>query len=491
MTSVPALAGTAGGADDAWTAPLGRLRGFAAVGLTVAAALALWSAVPALKIDGGRWVALGLDTVALACLVPLTASALRASANLRAAQLLAAAAAVATYALAVVATVADAPAAAFVTSALVTLLAIVTGVAASLAAPVAGPRPWPAWFAPGVLAVALASGIAHGLIGGWDVDAYHAAVGVLAAGTPAALVVALSLPLRLGARRGRRFGIRLRHTAALPAARNADTLVLDGLATLSDGKRVATVTPLDESHLRNLRWFAGALEHASDNPIGRALARLSARGNVTGFREHPGLGVSGHVDRHPVRIGQPQWLGHAHDAAPGSPEVTVAVEVDSRLLGTITLVDSVREDAAAAVATLASAGVESLLVSDVSAARSAAVAAAVGVTSVIDGPLTGASEHAVVLSSAAEVSALPETTLLLGPASPQVSLDAGDVATAEKALRLCRGVDRAISGGRRLALAWHGATVALAATGLLPPWAAAALALVGAGVTAGVTSTPG
>lgn len=477
MTSVPALAGR--GADGTWTAPVGRLRACAVVGLSVAAALALWTAVPALRLDDWRWIALGLDTVPLACLLPLSASALRAGGSLRPAHLLALTAALAAYALAVVATVSGAPAAAYVTSALVTLLAIATGVTACLAATVAGPRPLPRWLAPGVLAVALLAGVGHGVVSGWDVDAYRVAVAVLAAGTPAALVAALSLPLWLGARRGRAAGIGLRHTSALPVARTADNLVLDGLATLADGKRVTTIDPVDESHLRNLRWFAGALEHASDNATGRALARLSARGNVTGFREHPGLGVSGHVDRHPVRIGQPQWLGVAHEGDSDGAEETVAVEVDNRVLGTISVVDAVREDAPAAVAALRAAGIDSVLVTDVSPARSSAVAEAVGVRRVV----SATSEGSVVLTGSADPS-VSDAALVLGPASPQLTLDSADVASAERALRLCRGVSRGIASGSRLALGWHGLAVGVAAAGLLAPWAAAVLGLAGLAVTA-------
>jgi hypothetical protein len=42
-------------------------------------------------------------------------------------------------------------------------------------------------------------------------------------------------------------------------------------------------------------------EHAAEDPIGRAIARLSTRGRLSGVERSPGLGMSGSVDRHPVR----------------------------------------------------------------------------------------------------------------------------------------------------------------------------------------------
>ncbi|MBM7516295.1 HAD family hydrolase [Nocardioides nitrophenolicus] len=118
---------------------------------------------------------------------------------------------------------------------------------------------------------------------------------------------------------------------------------------------------LDPDNERNLRWFAGALGHAAQDPVGRALAQLAGRGRLSGVEDHGCNGISGSVDRHPVHLGPPEWLGMAGRDDLG---VTVGVKVDARPIGYITVGDDVRADARSGVDRLRSLGVETVLLSD-------------------------------------------------------------------------------------------------------------------------------
>ncbi|MFT4287917.1 HAD family hydrolase [Nocardioides sp.] len=339
---------------------------------------------------------------------------------------------------------------------------------------------WPRWFAPLVVLVAAVAFLTHGLLDDGKAAAYVGAA-VLLAGAPGALASAFLAPLRLGRRRGAALGIRFLQRSAVDAATEVDTLLLDGLDTLVDGRHVASIDPLDESHLRNLRWFAGALEHTSDHPIGRAIARLSARGNVTGVEHHPGLGISGSVDRHPVRVGEPAWIGVP--ATSDGPGVVVAVEVDARLLGTITVVDSVRSDAADAAATLHALGVRPVLVSSAPGARARSVADQVGIAEAIDGDLAdGAGQRGSGVAALTTGPLVSTCALTIGPASPQVATDDCGIATGAAALRLCHDMAATTRLAARTALGFHLVLMALAATGLFPLWVVALCAAAGVGL---------
>jgi P-type E1-E2 ATPase len=166
-------------------------------------------------------------------------------------------------------------------------------------------------------------------------------------------------------RRARQSGIDFRAPEALAAAREVDTVLLDRWGAVTTGQLVVTsVDPLVEGDDRSLRWFAAALEHAGEHPVARAIARLAPPGRLTSVTSLPGRGISGSVDRHPVRVGTPGWLEMEERHGLGT---TVAVEVDHRPFGYITVSDNVRPDAATSVGRLHALGVEPVLLSDDSA----------------------------------------------------------------------------------------------------------------------------
>ncbi|WGL53031.1 HAD family hydrolase [Nocardioides sp. BP30] len=358
-------------------------------------------------------------------------------------------------------------------AALATLLLGAAALLVRQGAEVSGPRPVPRWYAAAAVGVAAVVLLARGSLDSWSAGAM-AAVATLLALAPGAVLAASETPLRQAVVRGRADGIALRRTGALLGAREVDTVALDGLETVVSGKVVDQVHPLDESHLRNLRWFAGALAHSLDSPLGRAVAKLSAAGNLADVTHHPDLGISGSVDRHPTRIGRLEWLGLEPVTSPWD---VVGVEVDGRPLGYVTVADALRAGAAERVAALRADGLDVLLVA-VPAPRVEAVAEQVGIATVV----TEAPRDAAVVSSRA-VSA----RLLLGPAGQDIGVEQADIASAVTALELCRATDRTQRRSIRIALGWHGLAAVLAAAGLLAAWPAAAVAVVGTGVVWGIS----
>ncbi|KRF19051.1 hypothetical protein ASG90_03995 [Nocardioides sp. Soil797] len=224
-------------------------------------------------------------------------------------------------------------------------------------------------------AVAVALGVAWIVVDSTSTG-ISVTVAALLAGLPIGFLLAAPLPLRLASRRGAGVGLRL-SAAALSQAERITSVVLDKNGTITSGDlRVTSVDPVEPDHDRNLRWFAAALEHAADDRIGRAIAKLAGRGHLTNVVMTSGVGISGSVDRHPVRVGRPDWIGFDH---PGGDGVTVAVEVDDRALGHITVDDVLRDDAADSVAALRALGLAPVLVSDATAHNTERLASAAGI----------------------------------------------------------------------------------------------------------------
>lgn len=347
----------------------------------------------------------------------------------------------------------------------------------------------PRWFAPAVVAVAV---LAAGVTSGLGLVARPAEVGlaVVLAAAPTALALAPAGALATARRRTAPRGIHLGGLDALEQMAGVDDVVLDQDGTVTTGHlAVVSIDPVEPEHDRNLRWFAGALSHAGEHPISRAVSKLSARGRVTAPELLDGRGMRGAVDRHPVRVGDPAWLG-----VPAEPSLwrTVAVEVDSKLLGTLTVAEEVRPDAEEQVQRLRSSGVDVHLVSRSTPQRASRVAQLAGLAepagssvSTVCADLAGRGRQVAVAS------ARPVTAPGVVPIAPGAE-DVGGVGVVDpavgrvaEAITVARTAHTSVRRGARLALGVSAAGVLVAATGLLPVDVAA---LVGAAAT-GATAT--
>lgn len=346
----------------------------------------------------------------------------------------------------------------------------------------------PAWFSVAAIGAAAVAGIAWWLAR--DADAGRdAATAVLVAASPGALVAAGPLALAATRRQVRDDGVSLSDTEAVLAVEDVDTVVLDKDGTITTGDlTVVAVDPVEPDHDRNLRWFAGALEHASDHRIGRAIASLAGRGRLSQVEQRPGQGITGSVDRHPVRIGDPTWLG-----IQTLPQLwtTVGVEVDSRVLGTITVADDVRDDAADGVRALKALGLDVVLVSHDRADRTHEVATRADIEQV-HAELSGSAADHVVDALVAD----GHRVAVAGTTAGAAVLDVDDLGLADRAVaRLARAVSAARAAtsrgrlARRVALVLGGIGVGIGASGLLLPWMAAVVAGVTLAAVAVVATT--
>ncbi|MFE7747887.1 heavy metal translocating P-type ATPase [Streptomyces sp. NPDC057428] len=311
-------------------------------------------------------------------------------------------------------------------------------------------------FVPVVLLLALATLVAQ-LLATDDVTAsFTAAVAVLIVACPCALGLATPTALMAGTGRGAQLGILIKGPEVLETARRVDTIVLDKTGTVTTGRmtlgRVHTDPGTTEAEVLRL---AGALEHASEHPVARAVAAGAAARNggafpaPVDFTNVPGLGVRGTVEGHRVLAGRPRLLAdegitlspllaEALAEAAGQGRTTVAVAWDGRARGVLEVADTVKEGSAEAVAELRALGLRPILLTGDNRAAAEAVARAVGIDEV----------HAEVLpeDKAEVVRRLQTEGRSVAMVGDGVN-DAVALAVADLGLSMGTGTDAAIEAG--------------------------------------------
>ncbi|MGQ4515064.1 heavy metal translocating P-type ATPase [Streptomyces sp. DW26H14] len=174
-------------------------------------------------------------------------------------------------------------------------------------------------------------------------SAVTCAVAVLVVACPCALGLATPTALLAVSGRGAQLGVLVSGPRSLETLRRVDTVILDKTGTLTAGHlsvltAVAAPAGLGEQAATRL---AGALEEASEHPVGRAVAAWARRRAdrelpaVTEFSARAGEGVTGLVDGHRVEVRSaagdlPEDLARAQDAAESRGHTTALVLVDDR-----------------------------------------------------------------------------------------------------------------------------------------------------------------
>ncbi|MFI9287819.1 heavy metal translocating P-type ATPase [Streptomyces werraensis] len=365
-------------------------------------------------------------------------------------------------------------------------------------------------FVPVVLLIAAATfGLWLGNTGD-TVAAFTAAVAVLIIACPCALGLATPTALMVGTGRGAQLGILIKGPEVLESTRRVDTVVLDKTGTVTTGRMslraVHTAEGTDE---RELLRLAGALEHASEHPVARAVAagaeeRVGTLPEVERFENVPGRGVCGRVEGREVAVGRlsevfgelPPELERAKEDAERAGHTAVVAGWDGVARGVLAVADAVKETSAEAVRELRALGLTPVLLTGDNRAVAEAVARTVG----IDGDRVIAEvlpedkadvvrrlqeegrSVAMVGDGVNDAAALAvaDLGLSLGTGTDaaieagDLTLVRGDLRVAADAIRLSRRTLATIKGNLVWAFGYNVAALPLAAAGLLNPMIAGA-----------------
>ncbi|MFF6995157.1 heavy metal translocating P-type ATPase [Streptomyces sp. NPDC008313] len=368
-------------------------------------------------------------------------------------------------------------------------------------------------FVPVVLALALGTfGVWLGTTGD-TAAAFTAAIAVLIIACPCALGLATPTALMVGTGRGAQLGILIKGPEVLESTRRVDTVVLDKTGTVTTGRMTLQEVYVAEAYAaegageRELLRLAGAVEHASEHPVARAVAagaqeRVGALPVPEHFENVPGLGVRGRVDGHDVVVGRawllpgalPGELARALDAAEAEGRTAVVVARGGTALGVLTVADAVKETSAEAVRELRALGLTPVLLTGDNRAVAESVARATGIDEVIAEVLpqdkvdvvrrlrdegrgvamVGDGVNDAAALAAADLGLAMGTGTDAAIEASDLTLVRGDLRVAADAIRLSRRTLSTIKGNLVWAFGYNVAALPLAAAGLLNPMIAGA-----------------
>ena len=367
-------------------------------------------------------------------------------------------------------------------------------------------------FVPVVICLAVATLTGWLAAGAGAGAAFTAAVAVLIIACPCAMGLATPTAMLTGTGRAAQLGIVIKGPEVLESTRAVDTVVLDKTGTVTTGRmslaEVVTAPGVDADELLRL---AGAVEYASEHPIGAAVAagardRFGGLPSVEGFDSAQGLGVSGVVAGRPVAAGRAGWLSSAWGwpvpdglaaraaAAEAAGRTVVFAGWDGAVRGALVVSDTIKPTSAEAVRRLRHLGLSPVLLTGDNERAARSVAEAVGIGEVIAGVLPAGKVAAIrrlqqagrVVAMAGDgvndAAALAQADLGLAMGTgtdaaieaSDLTLVRGDLLAVPDAILLSRRTLATIKGNLFWAFGYNAAAIPLAALGFLNPLIAAA-----------------
>ena len=256
------------------------------------------------------------------------------------------------------------------------------------------------WFVLGVVAIALATFVAWGLVGPeprW-LYALVNAVSVLIIACPCALGLATPMSIMVAMGRGATSGVLFKDAEAIEALRLVDTLIVDKTGTLTVGKPAfRAVMPANGFAEDELLRLAASLDQGSEHPLADAIVAEARRralplAKAEDFESSTGQGVTGKVEGRSVAIGNTMLMMEKavdafplHDAAEKLREegaTVMFVAVDGQLAGLLAVADPIKESTQEAIAQLRAEGIRIVMATGDGLTTARAVAKKLGIEEV-------------------------------------------------------------------------------------------------------------
>jgi len=334
---------------------------------------------------------------------------------------------------------------------------------------------------------------------------------VLIVACPCALGLATPVAILVGTGRGAQLGLLVRSADVLERSQKLDTILLDKTGTVTTGElsldAVWCTATVDEATLLSL---AACAEAGSEHPVAVAIAGAARErglevGDAEDFRSTPGQGVRARIAGTEVWVGRPREADHdgalhdVVDAWEARGRTAVVVERDGKPIGALALAQTIKPEAASAIAGLKDMGITVELLTGDNARAGRAVADEVGIEHVLAGVSPeGKLEQIARLQEADhkvgmvgdgvnDAGALAQADLGIAMGTgvgaaieaADISVVSGDLRGVARALRLARETYTIILQNLGWAFGYNLIALPLAMTGLLSP----ALAAVAMGVS--------
>jgi len=282
-------------------------------------------------------------------------------------------------------------------------------------------------------------------------------------------------------------------------------VIMDKTGTITKGKPEVTDFTGDAETLKLL----ATAERGSEHPLAEAIVAYAAEqdielGEVDDFEAIPGHGIEAVIEGRKVLVGTRKLMTDNNmDEETISSEMeqyeydgktAMIVAVDGEIKGIVAVMDTVKESAAEAIASLKDEGLEVIMLTGDNTRTAQAIARSVGIDNVIaevlpeekadkvknvqqegrivamvgdgvnDAPALATADIGIAIGTGTEVAIEAADITILG----------GELTLIPKAIRLSHKTIRNIKQNLFWAFAYNSAGIPIAALGLLAPWVAGA-----------------
>ncbi|MEM6505668.1 MAG: heavy metal translocating P-type ATPase [Planctomycetota bacterium] len=366
-------------------------------------------------------------------------------------------------------------------------------------------------FVPIVILIAIATVLGWGLMQGDWPRGLNACIAVLIVACPCALGLAVPTAILVGTGLGASRGILIKDPAALERCYGLTHIILDKTGTLTTGQPAVTgihcvAEDLDGYAMLRL---AAAAERDSEHPMAEAIVRHAQQLDLdipraSGFQSKTAAGVVASVEGQVIKVGRlsalreqgvvvPDGLETRRDKLLRGARTLIAVSVDNQAVGLIGLADEIRPEAAGVVAALNKLGLRTIMMTGDSQYAADHVARELSIDrtfaevrpddkrqKVLDLQV-GNKSVVMVGDGINDAPALAEADLGIAIGSgTDIARDAGhavllghDIKQLPVVIKLGRATMKRIIAGLLWASIYNICLIPMAATGLMPPMAAA------------------
>ena len=266
-------------------------------------------------------------------------------------------------------------------------------------------------FVPTVICIALVT-FAVWLIAGKEFGyALSRGISVLVISCPCALGLATPVAVMVGNGKGAKNGILFKTAASLEETGRVQIAALDKTGTITEGKPVVTdVIPAENIDKNELLALAYSLEKKSEHPLAKAIVKYAEDSKiscdeVSNFNAVVGNGLSASLNGEEIFGGSLKYISSKTNisevykklaenlAEEGKTPLLFAK--DDKLLGTIAVADTVKEDSAKAIKQLQNMGIKTVMLTGDNGKTAKAIGKQTGVDLVISDVLPDGKEAVI------------------------------------------------------------------------------------------------
>jgi len=279
-------------------------------------------------------------------------------------------------------------------------------------------------------------------------------VAVLIIACPCAMGLATPTAIIVGTGKGAEHGVLIRSAETLERSHRISTVLLDKTGTLTQGEpKVTDIIALSSSSQDEILRLAASAEYGSEHPLGEAIVKAALERKLeispaSDFNAIPGHGVEASVEGKKLLLGNLRLmsekriplngLGEEAERLWSEGKTVMFLSIDSQIVGTIALADTLKPNTKAAVAALQNMGIEVMMLSGDNQRTAEAIAREVGIDRVLAEVLP---EH-----KAREVKKLEEEGEIVAMVGDGIN-DAPALAQADVGIAIGTGTDVAIETG--------------------------------------------